>query len=98
MTDQKERRRTERVALDAAIDFRRAKEHRFEVRMHDLTAHGCKVTLPEQVGRKQMVWISMPGLETLQSEVRWASDWVAGIQFDRPMHPAVFDHMAAKLA
>lgn len=97
MADQKERRRTERVALDTAIDFRRAKEHRFEVRMQDLSAQGCKVALPERVGRLQTVWITMPGLETLRSDVRWASEWVAGVEFERPMHPAVFDHMAAKL-
>jgi hypothetical protein len=98
MAEIQERRQGERVPLDTAVDFRRAKEHRFEVRMHDLSAHGCKVALPERVGRLQTVWISMPGLETLQSQVCWASEWVAGVKFDRPMHQAVFDHMAAKLA
>jgi hypothetical protein len=98
MADMDERRRIERAPTDSAIDFRRPKEHRFEVRMHDLTEHGCKVALPEQVERLQTVWISLPSLETLQSQVRWSADWVAGVEFDRPLHPAVFDHMAAKLA
>ena len=98
MADIEERRRGDRVPLDAAVDFRRAKEHRHEVRLHDLTAHGCRVALPESVNYRQMVWVSLPGLETLQSTVRWTSEWVAGVEFERPMHPAVFDHMAAKLA
>lgn len=97
MAEQVERRKTERAEVDAAVDFRRAREHRFEVRMHDLSAHGCRVALPERVGRLQTVWITMPGLETLQSQVCWATEWTAGVRFDRPMHPAVFDHMAAKL-
>ena len=98
MAVQVERRRMERAEVDASVDFRRAREHRFEVRIHDLTAHGCKIAVPERVGRLQTVWISMPGLETLQSQVCWADEWIAGVRFDRPMHPAVFDHMAAKLA
>ena len=98
MADQDERRRDNRVPLDAAVDFRRAKEHRYAVRLHDLTAHGCRIDLPEHVCNPDEVWVTLPGLETLPSTVRWESEWVAGVEFKRPMHPAVFDHWAAKLA
>ena len=98
MADQDERRRDDRVPLDAVVDFRRAKEHRYEVRVHDLSAHGCRIDLPEHVSNLDTIWVTLPGLETLQSAVRWESEWLAGVEFERPMHPAVFDHMAAKLA
>lgn len=98
MVNQNERRCGDRVPLDAEVDFRRAKEHRYAVRLHDLTASGCRIDLPEHVTNPDQVWVTLPGLETMQSTVRWESDWVAGLEFDRPMHPAVFDHMAAKLA
>lgn len=98
MAEQEERRRDDRVPLDIAVDFRRAKEHRYEVRLRDLTAHGCRIDLPEHVSNPDEVWVTLPGLETLSSTVRWKSEWVAGVEFKRPMHPAVFDHMAAKLA
>lgn len=98
MANQDERRCGDRVALDANVDFRRPREHNYVVRLHDLTAQGCRIDLPEHVSNPDRVWVTLPGLESQASIVRWESDWVAGVEFQRPMHPAVFDHMAAKLA
>ena len=97
MVDQDERRRDDRVMLEAEIDFRRPREHCYAVRLHDLSAHGCRIDLPDHVTDPDHVWVTLPGLESLASSVRWESAWVAGVEFNRPMHPAVFDHMAAKL-
>ncbi|MEO6580011.1 MAG: PilZ domain-containing protein [Sphingomicrobium sp.] len=98
MADQDERRRGERVQLNAAVDFRRPREQPYPVRLHDLTAHGCRIDLPEHVSDAATIWVTLPGLESLASRVRWESNWNAGVEFKRPMHPAVFDHISAKLA
>ena len=98
MADQNERRRGDRTPLDTLVDFRRRREHCYVVRLHDLTASGCRIDLPEHVCDPDDVWVTLPGLETLASTVRWANEFVAGVEFKQPMHPAVFDHMAAKLA
>ena len=98
MANHDERRCGDRVALDANVDFRRPREHNYVVRLHDLTAQGCRIDLPEHVSNPDRVWVTLPGLESQASTVRWESDWVAGVEFLRPMHPAVFDHVAAKLA
>ena len=46
----------------------------------------------------ELVWVQLPSLESLPSWVRWTQKAHSGIEFDRPMHPAVFDMMAGRLA
>ena len=98
MTGQQERRRNPRLSLDADVEFRRRKEAHYSVRMQDLTPEGCKITPPERVDAGELVWVQLPSLESLSSHVKWTNDWQSGVEFDRPMHPAVFDLLAARLA
>ena len=98
MTGQHERRRNPRLSLDADIEFRRRKETHYTVRMEDLTAEGCRIAPPERVDAGELVWVQLPSLESLSSHVKWTSDWQSGVEFDRPMHRAVFDLLAARLA
>lgn len=97
MAEQADRRRCERASLDARIEFRRRKEMRFAIRLRDLTAEGCRIELPERLGTDELVWISLPGLESLASTVRWACESFSGVEFQRPMHPAVFGMMVGRL-
>jgi hypothetical protein len=84
-------RRAERIQLRADIDFRRAGENRWRVNILDFSPEGCRVELPVRVNLKDTIWISLPGLEALQGQICWVKDWVAGVEFNRPLHPAVFD-------
>ena len=84
-------RRAERVPLRADIDFRRTGEHRWRVNLLDFSPEGCRVDLPVRVKTGDNIWISLPGIEALQGRVCWVEEWVAGIEFDKPIHQAVFD-------
>ena len=84
-------RRAERIQLRADIDFRRTGENRWRVNILDFSPQGCRVELPVRVNLKDTIWISLPGLEALQGQICWVKDWVAGVEFNRPLHPAVFD-------
>lgn len=90
-------RKAERVPLQADIDFRRTGEHRWRVNIHDMSPQGCRVELPVKVVAKDMIWISLPGLEAIQGKVCWVKEWVAGIEFDRPLHPAVFEMVEKRM-
>lgn len=83
-------RRAERVPLRADIDFRRTGEHRWRVNILDFSPEGCRVELPVRVLVDDMIWISLPGIEALQGRICWVKEWIAGVEFERPMHPAVF--------
>ncbi len=83
-------RRADRVPLRADIDFRRAGEHRWRVNILDLSPEGCRVELPVRVNTEDLIWISLPGLEALPGRICWVKEWVAGVEFDHPIHQSVF--------
>lgn len=84
-------RKAERIPLHADIDFRRAGEHRWRVNILDISPQGCRVELPVKVVADDVIWIQLPGLESIQGKIAWVNEWIAGIEFDRPLHPAVFE-------
>ena len=40
--------------------------------------------------------VNLGGLEPLGAELRWAGRTDAGFRFQRPLHPAVFDHLVER--
>ena len=98
MTDSVDRRRWARFPLEAEVAFRRPREPHYQIGVNDLTPQGCRVTCPERLEVGDLVWVQLPTLESLPSWVRWASPAQSGVEFDRPLHEAVFDMMAARLS
>ena len=98
MAEQSERRRSPRLALEADVQFRRRRETHYAVKMHDLTPQGCKIASPERLDKGEMVWVQLPSLESQAAHVKWTRSWQSGVEFDRPMHVAVFDLIAGRLA
>jgi hypothetical protein len=90
-------RKAERVPLQADIDFRRAGEHRWRVNIHDISPQGCRVEVPVRVKPDDTIWISLPGLEAIQAKVCWVKEWVAGVEFERPLHRAVFEMVEQRM-
>ena len=84
-------RRVERVPLHAEIDFRRPGDHRYRVQLLDFSALGCRIEVPVEVQQHDLTWVSLPGLESIQGHVCWVDGWIVGIEFDRPLYPAVFE-------
>lgn len=98
MANATERRRWARVPLEASVEFRRPRESHYAVTMHDLTPHGCRLACPERLDKGELVWVQLPSLESLPAWVRWTQKAQSGVEFDRPMHRAVFEMMATRLA
>lgn len=84
-------RRAERVPLRADIDFRRTGDHRHRVHILDFSPHGCRIKLPVVVRPDDIIWISLPGIETMQARACWVDHWIVGVEFDAPLHEAVFN-------
>jgi len=97
MVDDSDPRRAERVSLRADIEFRRSGEHRWRVNILDFSPEGCRVDLPVKVDPNDMVWISLPGIESIQGTVCWVKEWEAGIEFSNPLYPAVFDMIRSRM-
>jgi hypothetical protein len=97
MVDKKDPRRAERVPLRADIEFRRTGEHRWRVNILDFSPAGCRVELPVRVKPDDTIWISLPGIETIQGTVCWVKEWEAGVEFAGALHPAVFDMVRERM-
>lgn len=98
MAEVMEKRRAPRVRLEADVAFRRPREAHYAITMQDLSQHGCRVACPERLDAGELVWVQLPTLESLPAWVRWTQKAESGVEFDRPMHVAVYDMMAERLA
>ena len=98
MTERTERRRWPRQALEAEVEFRRRRESHYTIKMHDMSTNGCRIASPERLDRGELVWVQLPSLESLAAQVKWTRAWQSGVEFERPMHAAIYEMMARRLA
>lgn len=91
-------RSAERVLTEALVTARRHGGPSFRVRVHDASREGCRVDDVERFRPGEPVWIRFPGLEPLEARMRWQDEFTAGLHFLHPIHPAVFDLLAARLS
>ena len=90
-------RKAERVPMQADIDFRRTGEHRWRVNLLDFSPQGCRVEVPVRVKIDDLIWISLPGIVALQGWICWVEEWVAVVEFDKPLHAAVFEMVELRM-
>ena len=95
---ERRKRPSERVTLSAEVTMRPLGRAKYQVRIHDLSLEGCRVELAERPERGERVLVNFAGLNVLEASVCWIKGQLAGLSFDRPIHPAGFDLMIARLA
>jgi len=91
------RRLHQRTNVQGHISVRRLGSFGFDTQVRDLSATGCKVELVESVTVRDPVVARLPGLEPLGATVIWSDERCAGLQFNRPIHPAVFEMLLDRL-
>lgn len=90
-------RRSERVPLSANVSLRRPGQPSFPVRLFDASPEGCKIECIGRPAEGDKIWVKFDGLETLEAEVCWVVESEMGVNFAKPMHPAVFDLLVERL-
>lgn len=63
----------------------------------DLSPHGCRIECIERSLPEDRLWLKFKGLEALQATICWVDGFVAGVEFETPIHSAVFDRMLSNL-
>lgn len=76
--------------------MRRSTDRPYEVKLRDLSTHGCSIDLINRVQLGERLWIKLPGLGSIEGFVCWAKEFHAGIMFLTPLHPAVFNMLRQK--
>ncbi len=92
-----ESRRGNRVPMTCDVEFRRHGDARYKVEVIDLSPEGCCISPPVRIEQGESVWLRLPGMEAIHAKVAWVRDWKAGIEFDRPFYPSVFELVVKKL-
>lgn len=88
-------RESARRPLKASAKVRSAVKGHIGGRLLDISEQGCKIDLfDSSVGPGHKITIKLESLEIWVGYVRWANDNVVGVYFERPMHPAVVDHLS----
>jgi hypothetical protein len=86
-----ERRRAARLALNLAASVRERGRSPFTVALLDLSVLGCRIELSGDLQADSWIWLKLPGLEPRYSRVAWCKAGFAGVEFEVPLHEAVFD-------
>jgi len=92
-----ERRGAQRLATRIAAVAKTAQGQRHALHISDLSVGGCAIDVagPHPLKPGTAYGIKINGLETLGSTTAWTAGQSAGLEFERPLHPAVADHIAA---
>jgi hypothetical protein len=91
-------RKSVRVGLTAEVTLRRVGKSNYRVRVFDASPDGCKLEFIERPDLGEFLWVKFEGIELLQARVCWTEGFTAGVEFQKPIHPAVFESLVTKLA
>jgi hypothetical protein len=94
---QRDNRRGLRLDVRLAAGLREpGSSQRFDVDVLDLSIVGFRCETSFTLTPGSAVFVTIPGLGPLECSVAWRAGYVYGCAFDRPLHNAVFDHIAAQ--
>jgi PilZ domain len=86
-----------RIELPAELSLRRLGRDHYQTRLFDLTPTGCKVEFVERPRVDERLWVKFAGLDSIEADVRWVDGFFGGLEFVRPIYPAVFDILLVRL-
>jgi hypothetical protein len=90
-------RRHDRSSVEAEVSLRRAGKLNFRVRLFDLSPAGCKAEFVERPELYEQLWVKFDGMEAIEAIVCWIAGSKVGMNFTRPIHPAVFALLLERL-
>jgi hypothetical protein len=83
-----------RVAIPATL--RLSGGRGFQTVVHDLSLSGFCAAAVNRMIPGTVCWLTLPGIESLQSEVVWWDNSLAGCAFDKLLSPIVHDNILAR--
>jgi PilZ domain len=92
-----EYRRFTRGDVDITIDVRESAGGRHKAQMVDLSLSGCRIFSVTYLSEDRRIFITLPGFGPLEAEVVWRIKDEYGCSFINGLHPAIYDHIVAKV-
>ncbi len=82
-----------RTKLTIPATLRASGGRAFQTVVHDLSISGFSSSSINRMHDGQMVWLTLPGLESLQGEVVWWDNCIVGCAFSELLSPIVHDNI-----
>ena len=86
-------RQYDRHNLLISVKLRRQGESWFTARLANLSPTGFRVQSFAKLDMDSTIHVMLPGFDGRKAKVIWTRDHEAGCQFERPLHPAIFEHI-----
>lgn len=86
-------RTAERAYVQMSVKVRRPGETWFSSRIADVSVSGFRLQSFMKLTPGSELWIMLPGFEGRRASVLWTRAHESGCAFERPLHPAVLDHV-----
>jgi hypothetical protein len=86
-------RAAERRHVQIAVKVRRPGESWFTSRITDVSTSGFRLQSFMKLTVGADIWIMLPGFEGRRARVTWTRAHESGCAFERPLHPAILDHI-----
>jgi hypothetical protein len=90
-------RKSARVGVSGEVTLRRPGKSNYRVRAFDASFDGCKLEFIERPEVGEALWVKFEGMELLEARVCWTEGFTAGVEFKKPLHPAVFELLISRL-
>tara|TARA_R110000772_G_scaffold156977_13_gene268254 strand:+ start:215 stop:550 length:336 start_codon:yes stop_codon:yes gene_type:complete len=90
-------RKHERSTVGGEILVRQSNSQLFPAALSDLSVSGFKMTSYTHLDEQKPVYIRLPGIQTLTATIQWTGFQEYGCAFAQDLHPAVLEHLLAKL-
>ncbi|BBD99061.1 PilZ domain-containing protein [Sphingobium amiense] len=86
-------RATDRRPVHIPVKVRRPGETWHSSCIADLSLSGFRLQSFMKLARGTDLWIMLPGFEGRRAHVTWSRAHESGCTFERPLHPAILDHI-----
>ncbi len=91
-----EDRSAPRTRIMIPAQMRASGSRAFQTVVNDLSLSGFSATALNRMHPGSVCWLTLPGLESLQAEVVWWENGVAGCAFANLLSPIVHDNIIAR--
>jgi len=82
-----------RTRLTIPATLRASGRRAFQSVVYDLSISGFSAASINRMHEGQMCWLTLPGLESLQSEIVWWDTCIVGCAFSELLSPIVHDNI-----
>ena len=87
-------RKSERNAVAIRAELLVSGGTRFIVSVNDISRSGFRVETGNYIPEKTIVYLSLPGMASLQARIAWQDRVYYGCEFTQPLHESIFEHVS----